>query len=151
MNILLTLCEVAIQKSNLNPCVIEHIVLILCYSTSNYKETSTRLFTALMETEFNYFVVAFLLDLFEGAQYTAIKAKCLNKEAVLKKKVEPVYEYSHSLLTCSMSSKAREYFSLFYEDTPKELQRDKIVSASIERSEDKLISGAILLIGVKRF
>ncbi len=146
VNCLLSLCNTCLTNFQYNNCIIEHLIVILCFTLRIKPEDSTKCFNKILATEYSCYAITFLLDLLEGAQYVTIKARIVTLHA----KKTSFVEFSHKISTASMSSGAKELIVWEKEEfaTEAELADPKVVSWQ-EYSRDRLMTGAVYLTGVK--
>jgi len=100
-----------------------------------------------LQTEYRENSISFLLGLLEGAQYVSAKAKMINKGP----RKDSFLEFSHKLLTSSISMNAKELAERIWDhsefETQEEFNDPKITSFQ-ELSKDKMLTGVVYLIGV---
>ncbi len=141
------LCELAITCDHINPCVAEHIVVVLCLILHTRREEALRVFMLLMANDYKYGTIAFLIDLLEGAQYVSVKAR----RAGTSKRAEPLYELSTKLTSPSMSSAGKALSGCLSDHdnfSAGQDQADPAVKGLLEHFRDKLLAGAVQLLGV---
>ena len=141
----------AIKHGNLNIGIVEHMALVLCAAIHTKRDDAARIFSTIMASEYRLYMATFLLNLLNNAQLVGVKTKVLNKEAMAKnKKIEGNVQCYLKLTAGSVSYSAQEYLKSFEDLSPhsKDPSTEAICSDAAENARDRLLSGAIYLIGV---
>ncbi len=145
---MLTLCEQMVQNEQVNACIVEHIALLLCFSVNVMQSETFSLFRVIMSTEYKYHFTTFLLELLEGDQSVDTAVGIMAGDSDSKKRTN--YEYTYRLSCSSMSRDNKELLGYALDESQfanEQLPQDEIAKA-LEYSCDKLLAGAIYLIGV---
>jgi hypothetical protein len=151
---ILSLCEGAYAAGQLNPCILEHIVMILSLGVHSLKDRVLQLFYSIMDSPYNSLAVNFLLDILKNPQLLDIQVYSLATSPTTKDKTKdaakPTLKTRHKLQTYSSSYLAHEYLA---ELSPKDQHPVDQSSAPhllpyIISAREMLLSGAAFLLGV---
>ena len=147
---LLALCSEIIQNGHYNACIIEHMAVILSYSVHLLQAPTLRVFTQILDTDYRYHCLTFLLELLEGSQFVGTLVKEAADYSEAKKGDDSNYEFSHKLLTSSMSAITKELFQIVSDDSlfSRDFQRNDEAIETMQSDYDRLLAGAIYLVGV---
>ena len=110
-------------------------------------EDTVKCLGKILATEYKSYAMRFLKELLEGKEYVSVKARVVGSGP----KQESLLEFSHKILTPSMSTSAQETTKAIWDNDEfaiaEELENPKVKELR-EYSKDRLLLGAIYLIGV---
>ncbi len=143
---MLYICDQAIRFENINVSIIEHMALVLCFAVHLHRENAVKVLNFIMGTEYRSYLISFILGLLNNAKQLDVRAKITNKEAIVKKRVEPVFEHSFRLLTDSISIVAQGFLKEVEEPNTRDGPSPE-ESAEVEYCRDRMLAGAIYFLG----
>jgi len=150
---LLNLCNAILDNNQINPCVIEHILVICCCSVHVYPGHSLAVFkNVVSQGEYKTFAINFLSELLEGTLFIEINVKQCESGG-LRKLSENEFELERKIINSSCSGKIKNLIEIVMQSSDNKITKNTkelstIKNEALKSAYDKLISGSIYLIGV---
>ena len=128
------------QVENINTGVIEHLIITLCLIVKYDKESSQRIFSTAINSNYGYYILEFLIIFLKNIELVNIEVYQIE---IAKKKNSRVLGLLYRIESDAMSVKAQSYIQL--------IPQVQIVNESkqhVDNAKDNLAKGAIILLTV---